>query len=343
MVKNTRSRFSMYFVGPSYSGKTALIRTFLGYQWNQQEPPTAAAIVPYETTIVWPRSQEKGSCRMCDTAGSPYFADVVQQYMKGHMIYVVVCSVRDRQSFDAMCELCKVIRKKHKKACIGVIGTCADAGADAQVQPGDFEALCEKKMPYYVVATYDPQQVQSAIYGILAFYEPKDEDSDDDDDDDDDDIDETLPAGDGGGGDGGDAGGGDAGAEDYAAEDGGADGGGGETGADGTAAEAGGGDAGGGDTGGGGGGEGPEQLEMKEGGESGDGGGDCCDCDCCECECCGCDCDCDCDCGGCDCDCCCDCCCDCDCDCDICDVCDLCKSFCECCGSCCEAFGSCDC
>ena len=336
MVKNTRSRFSMYFVGPSYSGKTALIRTFLGYQWNQQEPPTAAAIVPYETTIVWPRSQEKGSCRMCDTAGSPYFADVVQQYMKGHMIYVVVCSVRDRQSFDAMCELCKVIRKKHKKACIGVIGTCADAGADAQVQPGDFEALCEKKMPYYVVATYDPQQVQSAIYGILAFYEPKDEDSDDDDDDDDD-IDETLPAGDGGGGGGGDAGGGDAGAEDYAAEDGGADGGGGETEADGTAAEAGGGDAGGGDTGGGGGGEGPEQLEMKEGGESGDGGGDCCDCDCCECECC--DCDCDCDCGGCDCD----CCCDCDCDCDICDVCDLCKSFCECCGSCCEAFGSCDC
>ena len=172
MVKNSLARFSLYIVGQRQTGKTTFVKTLLGYPYNPQEPPTNMPVAAAELTVTWPQSRATGSCRLCDTSGGPELAQAVRSFMRGHMIYILVCSVRMRPTFDALFQYRDAILANNPRARIAVIGTGADVGAAAQVHQVDFEGLCQSRIPYFVVSAYDRMQSMNALSGILGFWEP---------------------------------------------------------------------------------------------------------------------------------------------------------------------------
>ena len=166
----SNNEIKIILIGNSGVGKTNLINTSIGLNFNQVENSTASSSFVAKEIII---NDEKYIANLWDTAGQEEYRGITQLFFRGSEIVILVYDICSPSSFTALDEwydLCEsTINNDH---IYGIVGNKNDLYLESQVKEDDAIKYAESKNVKFklVSAKEDPESFVSFVRDLIINY-----------------------------------------------------------------------------------------------------------------------------------------------------------------------------
>ena len=141
--ENERDEIKIILVGDSGVGKTNLINTSIGLEFNQNDNATASGSFVSKIIQI---NNKKYIANLWDTAGQEVYRGITQLFFRGSEIIILVydiCNPLSFQSLESWYQLCEeTINNEHIYA---IIGNKNDLFMNCKINENDAEKFAESK------------------------------------------------------------------------------------------------------------------------------------------------------------------------------------------------------
>ena len=168
--ENELNEIKIILIGDSGVGKTNLINTTIGLDFNKGENPTVSGSFVCKNLII---NDKKYVLNLWDTAGQEIYKGITQIFYKGSEIIILVydiCSLSSFNSLEEWYQICEdTINNEH---IYGIVGNKFDLFLESKTNDNDAKKFAESKKAKFklVSAKKDPKGFNDFIEELVIDY-----------------------------------------------------------------------------------------------------------------------------------------------------------------------------